>query len=371
MLESELCAQGAEIKAKWTSTIHFEIEEQRFYPLHLGIRTASNLFQQLRECSAKSSKILYSQAGRIKWTQLLRSDKTIRIDVEVSPDGASLSPQECGKEVFCAIDEQFRFKKIPRPEVAKKDPDLKILVYLRNNRARISLCSGGQALHKRGWRQKGHPAPLKETTAAGILHYCGYHGQMPLFDPMAGSGTIAIEGAYLALGKSALIHRKKDRFGFEAWKTFDRNLWRRSSDEARNARRAELDSPIFGWDINSSYTEVAHHSAIKARVDRFIDFRTENFFTAEPPAPSGLLVCNLPYGERITGSVASDGDDGSDFFRKFGQKIRESYADWQVAVLVPKEIPPSCFRSESPSLSIRLPSGSLDTKLLMWQRPAR
>ena len=37
-----------------------------------------------------------------------------------------------------------------------------------------------------------------------------YRGQTTLFDPMCGSGTIAIEAAYIALNKASQIHRASD-----------------------------------------------------------------------------------------------------------------------------------------------------------------
>jgi 23S rRNA G2445 N2-methylase RlmL len=64
-------------------------------------------------------------------------------------------------------------------------------------------------MHKRGYRADNHPAPIKETMAAAMLLKLGYKGDVALYDPMCGSGTIAIEAASMALGKAALIHRKK------------------------------------------------------------------------------------------------------------------------------------------------------------------
>ena len=44
---------------------------------------------------------------------------------------------------------------------------------------------------------------------------------------------------------------------------------------------------------------MARKSALDARVERYINFATARFQDAEPPAERGLLVTNLPYGERI------------------------------------------------------------------------
>ena len=60
---------------------------------------------------------------------------------------------------------------------------------------------GGGARHLRGQRVAEGPAPLRETLAAQLLMLSKWmpHAE-PLVDPMAGSGTIAVEAALLARG---------------------------------------------------------------------------------------------------------------------------------------------------------------------------
>jgi putative N6-adenine-specific DNA methylase len=53
-----------------------------------------------------------------------------------------------------------------------------------------------------------------------------WDGSMPLFDPMCGSGTIAIEAALIA-GKIPPGRFRKS-FGFMEWKNFDEELFTRS-----------------------------------------------------------------------------------------------------------------------------------------------
>lgn len=74
------------------------------------------------------------------------------------------------------------------------------------------------------------PCGPKRNLAASILMLAGYTGEETLLDPMCGSGTLAIEGAYIALNKAPLIHRGKDDFALEHLASFDsRTLWRRVS----------------------------------------------------------------------------------------------------------------------------------------------
>jgi putative N6-adenine-specific DNA methylase len=106
-------------------------------------------------------------------------------------------------------------------------------------------------LHKRGYREQGHPAPLKETLSAAILIMAGYDGSQAFMDPMCGSGTIAIEAAMIAVRKAPQIHRKKGEFHFEWLKDFDRDLWRITQDRVR-AEKLEAPTAVVVASKNMS-----------------------------------------------------------------------------------------------------------------------
>ena len=230
-----------------------------------------------------------------------------------------------------------------------------LMAHVRAGVCTLGLDTAGRALHKRGWRLGGHPAVLKETLAASILLLAGYDGSEPLLDPMCGSGTLAIEGAYIALGKAPLIHRAKDGFGFERQAGFDRALWRRVSDQARAAKRARAPAPIFASDLRPEYVELARQTALRARVEKHMTFSTASFFELAPPASSGLLVANLPYGERI----------GALPLREVGRTLRGKFAAWRAALLLPAAAPAKEL-GLAPEREIALKNGALDVRLLLF-----
>jgi putative N6-adenine-specific DNA methylase len=70
-----------------------------------------------------------------------------------------------------------------------------------NRRTVIGIDLGLGARHRRGARVVGGPAPLRETMAAQLIMLSRWDARSePLVDPMAGSGTIPIEAAGLAVG---------------------------------------------------------------------------------------------------------------------------------------------------------------------------
>jgi putative N6-adenine-specific DNA methylase len=198
--------------------------------------------------------------------------------------------------------------------------------------------------------------------AAAMLLKLGYKGDVALYDPMCGSGTLAIEAASMALGKAALIHRKKGEFGFERLAFFNSKLWRDVQEDARDGKLDALPAPIFASDISANYIEAARENALRARVEKYMTFFKTDFFESKPPVESGLLITNLPYGERIKGEF---GGDDEAFFKAIGDKLKKDYAGWRAAILAAEESPWK-FIGLKPSRKIKLLNGSIPVRLLVF-----
>ena len=79
-------------------------------------------------------------------------------------------------------------------------------------------------------------APLRENLAAGILRLAGWTPDIPLLDPMCGSGTILLEAAHMALDIAPGLGR---HFAFEKFKNFDARRWRELVQQAAVAAESE------------------------------------------------------------------------------------------------------------------------------------
>ena len=69
--------------------------------------------------------------------------------------------------------------------------------FILNNEAALMIDTSGVPLHKRGYRRESNAAPIRETLAAAIAKTSRPREEVLLWDPMCGSGTIAIEAAML------------------------------------------------------------------------------------------------------------------------------------------------------------------------------
>lgn len=62
-----------------------------------------------------------------------------------------------------AIVDAFTRKNLPRPNVDRDAPDIRVNVWLHKETANIALDLSGDGLHLRGYRDRAGIAPIKET----------------------------------------------------------------------------------------------------------------------------------------------------------------------------------------------------------------
>jgi putative N6-adenine-specific DNA methylase len=245
VLAQELSDLGAKNIEQKFKAVHFDCDEKSFYMAHLKLRTASRLLRVIKEFAAKDERMLFDQARRINWGNVFEVDKTFVIEGVPGERGPGvMTSNTISKRVREALQSWFQEKKSAKPKVNLEEPDVELVAFVRAGRCMLSVDTSGKSMHKRGYRSDRHPAPIKETMAAALLMKIGYDGSAPLYDPMCGSGTIAIEAASMALGKAALIHRKKGEFGFERLVFFNPKVWRTVQEECREQKRDQLPAPI-------------------------------------------------------------------------------------------------------------------------------
>ncbi|QQR79275.1 MAG: hypothetical protein IPJ69_07755 [Deltaproteobacteria bacterium] len=358
VLSQELIGLGIQNQTRLHRGIAFDTDLETAYRAHLSLRTASRLQRIVREFSLPDIETLHHELKNIVWSDWLRSHRPFT----VTPALTDLQSQNLGeaKIIEAVVDsiQSSAFEKKPPLFDPEADNPISIVLFIRNGICVLGIDTAGRALHKRGWRLTGHPAVLKETLAASILLLAGYTGEETLLDPMCGSGTIIIEAAYIALNKAPLIHRGKDDFSLEHLAGFDRNLWRRVSDQLRAQKKAELRAPIYASDINPKYVKVAQDSSLRARVEKYIHFSSQPFQQCHPPTPRGLLVANLPYGERIGAGIIDT------LYQDIGNVIQKQFSNWSIALLVPQNAPIHLLKLKT-TQQVDLMNGALPVKLLI------
>ena len=165
--------------------------------INLHSRIASRVLLQLIHAPYKKEEDIYATANKISWEDWFTTDQTLRVDVTAQKSNLN-SINFITLRIKDAICDRFREVKGKRPSIETGTPDVRVMAFLDPTAVTIYVDTSGEALFKRGWRDEKGAAPLKENLAAGILALTAWQADMPLFDPMCGSGTFLIEAAQIA-----------------------------------------------------------------------------------------------------------------------------------------------------------------------------
>jgi 23S rRNA (guanine2445-N2)-methyltransferase / 23S rRNA (guanine2069-N7)-methyltransferase len=301
----------------------------------LWSRVGNRVLLTLARFPAGDADALYEGVGSIDWREHLSPSETLA--VEASAINASVSHTRfAAQRVKDAVVDQFRARCGQRPSVDPVHPDLRINLHLQGERAILALDLSGESLHRRGYRDRGAAAPLKENLAAAVLMRAQWPAVAraggPLVDPMCGSGTLLVEGALMAADVAPGLLRR--RFGFERWPGHDASLWARLVREAREraARGVEGLPPVLGRDADAGAVTLARAAVVRAGLEGRIRIEHRALDGLDLPhgrsGASGLVVVNPPYGERL-----GDGAKLGDLYAHLGTALREEATGWRVAVL--------------------------------------
>ena len=307
LLKTELEALGAVDCQVVQGGVHFQGDTRLLYQSLMWSRLASRIMLPLGQCSVYSDLDLYLGVQAIPWTEIFTPDATFAVHFSGLNDEIRNS-QYGALKVKDAIVDSFTRKNLPRPNVDRENPDLRINVWLNKETAHISLDLSGEGLHLRGYRDGTGMAPIKETLASAIVMRSGWVPGTPLLDPMCGSGTLLIEAAMLATDRAPGLHR--GHWGFNGWLQHDDAVWKEVKAEAQTRARkglAAYESRFYGSDVDARVIERARSNARRAGVGELIAFEAKDVAQLSNPLPKGpygTVISNPPYGERLESEPA-------------------------------------------------------------------
>ena len=141
---------------------------------------------------------------------------------------------------------------------------------------------------------------------------------------MCGSGTFVIEAAEVALG---LAPGRSRSFAFEQMATFQPDLWAQMKASLPAARDCAL--RFYGSDRDEGAVRMATENAARAGVEGVTQFTAASATTVLPPdGPAGLIICNPPYGARISNQKMLFG-----LYAALGAHLKEHFKGWRVGIV--------------------------------------
>jgi putative N6-adenine-specific DNA methylase len=337
----------------------------------LHTRTAMRVLLELGRFQAPDQDALYEGVKALSWEDWLTPRTTLAVEASVSSSAITHSGYAALK-VKDAVVDRLREKLGARPDVNPKDPDFGIVLHLARGEATLSLDLAGEPLHKRGLRIATTVAPLKETLAAAVLALGGADPALPFVDPMAGSGTLAIEHALRARRIAPGLRRA---FGFQRWPVYrggPQSAWDRMKEAARAEILPRAPAPIVARDLHPKAIAALRKNVEAAGLAADVAIEEGDARDLVPRFPRGTLVSNPPYGERLMAGGAGAADRTQDrkitgFYRGLGEMLLR-HSGWTAVLLSGNPALSRAFRLK-PEIDHRLWNGPLEVRLLKWRIP--
>jgi putative N6-adenine-specific DNA methylase len=324
VLARELSALAAARVTAVDGGVHFSGALTLGYAANLHSRVASRVLWCVGQTRYRTDQDIYDATHALDWPALFTVERTLRVNVSAikapvkSLDFITLRI----KDAICDV---FRARGGKRPSIDTHAPDVRVHAFLTATDLTLYLDTSGEPLFKRGYRREAGEAPLRENLAAGMLALSGWTPDIPLLDPMCGSGTILCEAAMMAANRAPGASRA---FGFEKLLNFDAHAWNALRDAAIATENKSIKSNIYGSDLRGDALELARANLSALGFETSVALKQANVFEMPPPASSGIIVTNPPYGVRM-----EDRDALAAFYPQLGDALKKRFSGWTAYIL--------------------------------------
>lgn len=342
-----------------SGSVELECGLETIYQLCLWLRLGEQVLIHLAEFTIVEEKqqnareFLYEQVKSIPWETIFPVTCSFKVEVSGKQtifDDSRFAALVCKD----AIADRFRFYCEQRPNVARENPDVIVQLFAHEQSLHLQLNVSGERLHKRGYRQIGVEAPLKETLAAAMLremHWHLKHKQLCYFlDPCCGSGTLAIEALLMAADIApnlqralvALAQIEQAAFSFEHLSFHKQALWSDLVAEASQRKQQGLQNleasglKIRAYDSDMNAIKSAKENLASLGLENYVHIERRAFHQLSALKPSenakdkmqGMIVCNPPYGERL-----QEADELKYLYRFLGERLKQQFPAWYIGVI--------------------------------------
>ena len=357
VLHSDLETMGAQQVRSTEGGVHFSGDWPLCYRVNLESRVASRILWRVKESQYRTEQDIYQTVFALQWQRWFNVTHTMRVNT-TAIRCALKSLEFITLLVKDAVCDRFRAHCNERPSVDTLEPDVRIHVFIEDDKLMLYLDTSGDALFKRGVRQHTNIAPIRENLAAGILRLAKWQPGIPLLDPMCGSGTFLIEAAQMSLNIQPGIARK---FAFEKLLNFDAAKWIELREQAIAAQLPAKPLEIYGSDLYGDALKTTWRNLEEAGLSECVELKQANVLEISAPAASGMLVANLPYGERM-----GELDELAELYPQLGDALKKKFGGWTAYLFTADKAILKLMRL-SPSKRTPLFNGAIECRLLEYK----
>ena len=321
LLGEEIEALGYERISTIDGRITFAGDEEAVALSNIFLRYAERIFIKVGSFRAESFEELFEGTRALPWADFIGQDDifpvkghSIKSKLHSIPDCQAIIK----KAVVRSLSEVYGISIFPEEKVKYQ-----IEFFILNDEATLMIDTTGSPLHKRGYRRESLGAPIRETLAAAIAATSRPRENVLFWDPMCGSGTIAIEAAMLMRN---IAPGRSREFIAEEFPFIDKAIWKSAREEAFDVEK-KSDFEAFASDIDPAAVALAEKNARLAGVSDTVKVFRQDARKISADGRRGTIVCNPPYGERL-GTMR----EVEQLYREIGVHFR-SLSPWQVYVI--------------------------------------
>ena len=115
-----------------------------------------------------------------------------------------------------------------------------------------------------------------------------------------------------------LLRAGNRSFGFQRWRGFNQARWDQIVGEARDRIREKIPGRLLGYDLSRTVVDIAKKNICTAGMADRIRVARGNVLNLNPSGHTGVIACNLPFGER-----SGDVEELASLYKGFGDILKQ------------------------------------------------
>lgn len=321
LLGEEIDSLGYERISTIDGRVTFAGDSEAVALSNVFLRYAERVFIKLGSFHAETFDELFEGTKALPWCEFIGINDAfpvkghaIKSKLFSIPDCQSIVK----KAIVLSLSERYGISRFSEEGVKYQ-----VEFFILNDEATLMIDTSGTPLHKRGYRKESNGAPIRETLAAAIAATSRPREDVLLWDPMCGSGTLAIEAAMMMKGIAPGVNR---HFAAESFPIVEKRHWLDAREEARSLEK-DTAFEVYATDIDHACVALTEHNARGAGVSDIVKSFVCDARRISAPGRRATIVTNPPYGERL-GTVG----EAERLYREIGTHFR-SLAPWQVYII--------------------------------------
>ena len=324
-LGAEIDSIGGHRRETIDGRVYFSGDESVIAKANIWCRCAERILIEVGSFNAASFNDLFEGTKALTWERYISRPDKFPVKGH-SIKSALYSIPDCQKIIKKAVADRLMtsHKSSMLPETGIL---YQIEFFILKDHASLMIDTTGSPLHKRGYRPESNVAPIRETLAAELVSISRPRENVLFWDPMCGSGTIAIEAAMKMQNRAPGMKRS---FFAERFPFIPGTIWKSAREEAADSI-VKTDFEVYASDIDSECVELTAANVKRAGVSENVKVFCRDALKIETEGRRGTIVCNPPYGERMMTVGETE-----ELYRNMGRHFK-TLDSWQIYIISSNE----------------------------------